>query len=179
MDFSTDQAVENAALAGAAAVQRLVAERNELRNRLAAQEHEAAAYRAANTDLRKRLILIHRHYVDLAKRVVGDLERVDGTIREIAQEAHQAQEAHPAKEVRPQEARPKEVRLQDAGQAQAQDARSAGKAPAHDVSAAHQQQPAQDAQALHWVEAASEATVSQSDEIAAQRRLNGSAQSKA
>ena len=93
MDFATDQAVENAALAGAAAVQKLVAERNELRNRLAAQEHEVAAYRAVNTDLRRRLVLVHRHYVELAKKVVGDLEGLDGKIREIAQEAHPAPDA--------------------------------------------------------------------------------------
>jgi hypothetical protein len=48
MKLSTDQAVETAALAGAAAVQKLVAERNELRTRLAAQEQETAAYRALN-----------------------------------------------------------------------------------------------------------------------------------
>ncbi len=96
MDFSTDQAVENAALAGAAAIQKLLAERNELRNRLAAQEHEVNAYRAVNTDLRRRLVLIHRHYVELAKKVVGDLEGLDGKIREIAQEAHPAQDSQAA-----------------------------------------------------------------------------------
>jgi hypothetical protein len=45
-NFASDQAIENAALAGAAAVQRLVAERNNLRNRLAAQQRELAAMRA-------------------------------------------------------------------------------------------------------------------------------------
>ena len=87
-DYQSDQAIENAALAGAAAIQRLVAERNGLRNRLGAQQREVAALRAVNEDLRRRLILIHQRYVELAKRVVGELEQLDGAIRTVAQEAH-------------------------------------------------------------------------------------------
>jgi hypothetical protein len=86
-ELASDQAIENAALAGAAAVQRLVAERNELRNRLASQQSELSTLRSVNEDLRRRLYAIHQHYVEMAKRVVGDLEQVDGTIREVAQEA--------------------------------------------------------------------------------------------
>ena len=59
MELSNDQAIETAALAGAAAVQKLVSERNELRTRLAAQEQETAAYRALNNELRRRLLLVH------------------------------------------------------------------------------------------------------------------------
>src|SRR5680860_198176 len=84
-DFTSDEAVETAALAGAAAVQRLVAERNNLRNRLAAQQRELAAMRGINEDLRRRLFAIHQRYVDVAKRVVGQLEQFDGTIREVLQ----------------------------------------------------------------------------------------------
>ena len=91
-DLSSDQAIENAALAGAAAVQRLVAERNALRGRLAGQQRELAALRAVNDDLRRRLIFIHQHYVGLAKRVVGELEHLDGTIRDVAQEAYDVHE---------------------------------------------------------------------------------------
>jgi hypothetical protein len=87
-DLSSDQAIENAALAGAAAVQRLVAERNGLRARLTTQQRELTDLRSMNSDLRRRLVTIHQHYVEMAKRVVGDLEQVDGTIREVAQEAH-------------------------------------------------------------------------------------------
>lgn len=93
MDMSTDQAVETAALAGAAAVQKLVAERNELRTRLVAQEQETAAYRALNNELRRRLLLVHQSYVEMAKGVVGDLERFDGALRESAQDAHAVIEA--------------------------------------------------------------------------------------
>ena len=151
MDFATDQAVENAAMAGAAAVQKLVAERAELRNRLAAQEHEVAAYRAVNTDLRRRLILVHRHYVELAKKVVGDLEGLDGKIREIAQEAHPAQDP-----------RVQDLRAQDAQWTQE----------------TQQAQDLTEAQALPFVEAP-EGAASQPDETAARKAaLNGSAPAK-
>ncbi len=93
MELSTDQAVETAALAGAAAVQKLVAERNELRARLAAQEQETAAYRALNNELRRRLLLVHQTYVEMAKSVVGDLERFDAALRASAQDAHATLEA--------------------------------------------------------------------------------------
>jgi hypothetical protein len=87
-DFTSDQAIENAALAGAAAVQRLVAERNNLRTRLAAQQRELASMRAFNEELRRRLYVIHQRYVDVAKKVVGQLEQFDGTIREVVQEGY-------------------------------------------------------------------------------------------
>jgi hypothetical protein len=87
-DFTSDQAIENAALAGAAAIQRLVAERNNLRNRLAAQQRELAAMRAFNEELRRRLYVIHQRYVEVAKKVVGQLEQFDGTIREVVQEGY-------------------------------------------------------------------------------------------
>ena len=64
-DFTSDQAIENAALAGAAAIQRLVAERNNLRNRLAAQQRELAAMRVFNEELRRRLYVIHQRYVEV------------------------------------------------------------------------------------------------------------------
>lgn len=93
LELSTDQAVETAALAGAAAVQKLVSERNELRTRLAAQEQETAAYRALNNELRRRLLMVHQTYVEMAKGVVGDLERFDAALRDSAQDAHATIEA--------------------------------------------------------------------------------------
>ena len=88
-ELASDQAVETA-LAGAAAIQRLVAERNGLRSRLNAQEHELMGLRASNEDLRRRLVLVHQHYVDLAKKIVGQLEQFDMTIREGV-EPHEGQ----------------------------------------------------------------------------------------
>jgi hypothetical protein len=105
-DFTSDQAIENAALAGAAAIQRLVAERNNLRNRLAAQQRELAAMRAFNEELRRRLYVIHQRYVEVAKRVVGQLEQFDGSIREVLQEGYNgaAQRQEPRQEPQSQAA---------------------------------------------------------------------------
>lgn len=159
MDFATDQAVENAALAGAAAIQKLVAERNELRNRMAAQEHEISAYRAVSTDLRRRLVLVHRHYVELAKKVVGDLEGLDGKIREIAQEAHPAQDA------RVQDPRAQDARAQDAQSTQ-------------ETQQALEVTREQEVQVMPFVEAP-EAPASRPDEAAARKAaLNGSVPAK-
>lgn len=85
-EFASDEAIENAALAGAAAVQRLVAERNNLRNRVAAQQREIASMRGFNEELRRRLFAVHQRYVEVAKRVVGQLEQFDGTIRQVLQD---------------------------------------------------------------------------------------------
>ncbi len=105
-DFTSDQAIENAALAGAAAVQRLVAERNNLRNRLAAQQREIATMRAFNEELRRRLYVIHQRYVEVAKRVVGNLEQFDASLREVLQEGYngtgQRQESRPEPRQEPQ-----------------------------------------------------------------------------
>jgi hypothetical protein len=87
-DFANDQAVESAALASAAAIQHLVGERNALRNRLLAQERDLAALRALNEDLRRKLVMLHQHFVDAAKNMVGRLEQFGGTLREVVQEAH-------------------------------------------------------------------------------------------
>ena len=42
--------------------------------------------RAFNEELRRRLFAIHQRYVDVAKKVVGQLEQFDGTIRQVLQE---------------------------------------------------------------------------------------------
>ena len=93
-EYPNDQAIESAALAGDVAIQRMVAERNGLRSRIGLQERELSALRATNEELRRRLVLIHQHYVELAKQIVGRLEQFDGSVREIVQEAHVAPSAH-------------------------------------------------------------------------------------
>jgi hypothetical protein len=95
-DFTSDQAIETAALAGAAAVQRLVAERNNLRNRLALQQREISALRAFNDELRRRLMVIHQHYVEAAKSVVGELEEFDATLRDVIKEGVNGAAPRPA-----------------------------------------------------------------------------------
>jgi hypothetical protein len=87
-DFSSDQALESAAFAGAAAVQRLIADRNGLRNRLSVQERELMGFRGAHEDLRRRVVTLQQNYVELAKKVVSQLEHFDISIRELLQERH-------------------------------------------------------------------------------------------
>jgi hypothetical protein len=85
-EFTSSQAMENAALAGAAAIQRLVAECNGLRTRVGLQEAELLRLRNANEGVRRRFAMLHQRYVELAKKILGQLEQFDGLIRETGQE---------------------------------------------------------------------------------------------
>jgi len=78
-----DEELENAAVAGAAAVQRLIADRNNLRNQLAAS-------RAAEEELRQRLATQHQRYIELAKRIVAQLQQFDSTMRDAVRERTEA-----------------------------------------------------------------------------------------
>ena len=75
-EFASSQAMENAALAGAAAIQRLVAECNGLRTRVSLQEAELARLRSAHDGVRRRFAVLHQR----------QLEQFDGLIRETGQE---------------------------------------------------------------------------------------------
>ena len=44
--------------------------------------------RAFNEELRRRLYVLHQRYVEVAKKVVGQLEQFDGIIREVVQEGY-------------------------------------------------------------------------------------------
>lgn len=88
--MESDQDIETAAVAGAAAVQRLIADRTQLRARLSLQEQELAASRVAQDELRRRLTLLHQRYIDLARKVVSQLEQFDVAIRELLQDSRQA-----------------------------------------------------------------------------------------
>jgi len=78
--IESDQDLETAAVAGAAAVQRLIADRNNLRSQLEAS-------RAAQEEQRRRLGMLHQRYIELARKVVSQLEHFDGTIRGALREA--------------------------------------------------------------------------------------------
>lgn len=81
-----DHEIESAAVAGAAAVQRLIADRNSLRNRLAAQERDLMASRAMQEDLGRRLAMLHQRYLELARKIVSQMEQFDGSMREALRE---------------------------------------------------------------------------------------------
>src|SRR5262245_47515613 len=72
MDF--DQELESTAVAGAVAVQKLIADRNNLRDQLTASL-------AAQAELRRRLGLLHQQYVELATKVVAGMQHFDSAMR--------------------------------------------------------------------------------------------------
>ena len=84
--IESDEELERSAVAGAAAVERLISDRNNLRNILAAHERELAASRAAQESLKRRLGVLHQRYIELAKRVVSQLQQFDGAMREVMTE---------------------------------------------------------------------------------------------
>ena len=71
LDFEADNSLESTAFAGAAAIQRLIAERHSLRSTASVQQRELEAMRAINEDLRRRLHLICRHYVELGTKAIA------------------------------------------------------------------------------------------------------------
>jgi hypothetical protein len=78
--------LERSAVAGAAAVERLIAGRNNLRNLLTAHERELAASRADQHDHKRQFAMLHQRYIELAKRVVSQLQQFDGAMREVMNE---------------------------------------------------------------------------------------------
>jgi hypothetical protein len=85
-----DEELERSAVAGAAAVERLIADRNNLRNLLAVHERELAASQAAEDNLKRQLGILHQRYIELAKRVVSQLQQFDSTMREAMAERPEA-----------------------------------------------------------------------------------------
>jgi hypothetical protein len=72
IDF--DQELESTAVAGAVAVQKLIADRNNLREQLAASL-------AAQSELRRQLGVLHQQYVEVAKKVVAGMQQFDAAMR--------------------------------------------------------------------------------------------------
>ena len=69
-----DQELESKAVAGAVAVQKLIADRNRLRE-------ELTASLAAQSELKRRLGMLHKQYVEVATKVVAGMQHFDGAMR--------------------------------------------------------------------------------------------------
>jgi len=82
----SDETIESVALAGAAAIQRLIADRDSLRNCANAQQRDLVALNAINEDLRRRIAVIRRHYVELGTRILTQLEQFDQATRDAMQD---------------------------------------------------------------------------------------------
>lgn len=74
--------LENIALAGATAIQHLIAERDSLRTHAAALQRDLATLSAINENLRRRLTVVRQHYLDLGTKILKQLEQFDQVTRE-------------------------------------------------------------------------------------------------
>lgn len=83
--YEGDDTVERVAIAGANAIQCLIADRDDLRRRANAQQQNLIALSAINEELRGRLYLVRRHYVELATNIVAQLEQFDRATRDAMQ----------------------------------------------------------------------------------------------
>jgi hypothetical protein len=78
--------LESIAVAGASAIQRLISERDDLRVRVNTQQGDLVQLTAANVELRRCIISIRQHYIELATKVLGQLEQFDQATRDLMQE---------------------------------------------------------------------------------------------
>ena len=81
-----EHTLESLAIAGASAIQRLISERDDLRVRVNTQEEDLAHLTAANMGLRRCIISIRQHYIELATKVLAQLEQFDQATREMIEE---------------------------------------------------------------------------------------------
>ena len=79
---ASDETLDSVALAGDEAIQRIITDRNTLRSCTTAQQRDLAALNSINQELRRRLGLIRHHYVELATRILTQLEQFDQATRE-------------------------------------------------------------------------------------------------
>jgi hypothetical protein len=78
----SDETMESVALAGATAIQCLIAERDKLRNYANLQQRDLVALSAASEDLRRRIALIRHHYLELGTKILTQLEQFDQATRD-------------------------------------------------------------------------------------------------
>ena len=81
-----DDTVERVAVAGVAAIQVLIAERDSLRDRANAQGQRLAALTDMNEKLRGRIFAVRNRYVEVATGIIGQLEQLDQATREAMQD---------------------------------------------------------------------------------------------
>jgi hypothetical protein len=77
------QELENAVLNGATAIHCLTAERNQLRDRVEAQEAELEGLRATNEHLRRQLLLIGDSYLKYAASCASQLQHIAQAMQDV------------------------------------------------------------------------------------------------
>jgi hypothetical protein len=80
--MTEDDTLERVAIAGATAIQRIIAERNDLRNCTHVQQQELVALRAVNEELRGRIAVVHHQYLMLAREIIAQFEKFDRATRD-------------------------------------------------------------------------------------------------
>ncbi|TFH39996.1 MAG: hypothetical protein E4H01_17315 [Lysobacterales bacterium] len=85
-----DQEVERTALAGGAAIQQLISDRDHLRRQTSAQQQEGMVLRTTSDDLRRRLLLVNQGYLELCTEMLCQFERFDGVLREALGDQQEA-----------------------------------------------------------------------------------------
>jgi len=78
--FESEQTVECIALAGAAAIERLIAERDLLSRRANSQQRDLVALNAINENLRRCIALVRHNYLELGTKILAQLEQFDEVI---------------------------------------------------------------------------------------------------
>jgi len=86
---TADGTIESVALAGAEAIQRIISDRDSLRICTEAQQKDLVALNAINEEMRRRLASIRHHYVELATRILAQLEQFDKATRNAMQNPNQ------------------------------------------------------------------------------------------
>jgi hypothetical protein len=81
-----EQTLESIAVAGASAIQRLISERDNLRAHVNTQQGNLVNLTAANVELRRCIFSIRQHYIELATKVLAQLEQFDHATRDLMQE---------------------------------------------------------------------------------------------
>jgi gluconate kinase len=81
-----DESLESIAIAGASAIQRLIADRDNLRNYVSTQQRDLIALTATNEELRRRIASIRHHYIELGTRILSQLEQFDQATRDLMQD---------------------------------------------------------------------------------------------
>lgn len=81
-----DESLESIAIAGASAIQRLIADRDNLRNYVSTQQRDLIALTATNEELRRRIVSIRHHYIELGTRILSQLEQFDQATRDLMQD---------------------------------------------------------------------------------------------
>lgn len=81
-DLSDDNALARVAIAGATAIQRIIAERDSLRDRVQVQQQDLVALSDINNELRGRVALAHHQYIEIATMIISHLEKFDQATRD-------------------------------------------------------------------------------------------------